>query len=75
MFLILLIRSSGCVSYKISDFKLSKSRDPERRHLDDRYIDGYEHEGIQNPISENNRGTLGAPKIYTRMTRQQRELT
>ena len=48
---------------KESDFKLSKTRDPERRHLvTDIYIVGYEHEAIQDPISENNIRTPLAPQ-------------
>ena len=58
----------GLRKRKESDYKLSKSRDPERRHLVTDtyiyiyiyiYIDGYEDEAIQDPIFENNIG--GAP--------------
>ena len=32
------------------------------------YIDGYEHEAIQNPISENNIGAPSAPQKLVQMT-------
>ena len=52
---------NGLRKLKESAFKLDKSRVPERRHLGDRYYI-YEHEAIQNPISENNIGTPKAPQ-------------
>lgn len=60
MLLNIIIQSSDCTSKK--KVILSLVNQGTRSHLGDRYIGGYEHEALQNPISENNIEVPKAPQ-------------